>query len=304
MSYDGPSVSSQGAGYIQSGGNRANMTNPAAEHSYVPNPENPFPVAGNNQQYPNGKGDHSTVHNKPEHLSACGVTALVLGIVGTVLSFIPIINNLAAVLGVIGLVLGIIGLIGVFRGKKRGKALTIAGTILSVVAIVVTLAMQSATGKAIDSASKGLSSSSSQTQSSGKQNSKQTKPATGKQDTEGDLSNAHVKIASVIRSSNDYNNAQTVLVTYQWTNKTDKNQAFQTLLNAKAFQNGQELDTAIYSQPPQGYDAQSGLSQLQPNAQGTATIGYVLKDDSPVTVEVSDLFAVNSNAKVTHVYNL
>ncbi|MCO6558400.1 MAG: DUF5067 domain-containing protein [Bifidobacterium sp.] len=263
---------------------------------------------GGNSQSPDSGGNHRSVGSRPERLSACCVTALVLGVVGTVLSFIPIVNNVAAVLGVIGVVFAIIGLVGVVKGKKRGRALTIAGAVLSVVAIVITLAMQSSASKAFDSASKASSSSSSQSQSAGKQNAQPTKPesksSAGKQDTEGDLKRAHVKIASAVRSGNDYNNAQTVLVTYQWTNKTDDNQAFETLLNAKAFQNGQELDMAIYSQPPQGYDAQSALAQLQPNAQGTATIGYVLKDNSPVTVEVSDLLTVDGSPKVMHIYNL
>lgn len=34
------------------------------------------------------------------------------------------------------------------------------------------------------------------------------------------------------------------------------------------------------------------------------TIGYVLKDDSAVTVGVSSLFDMSSDAKVTHVFNL
>ncbi|WP_272945341.1 DUF5067 domain-containing protein [Bifidobacterium bohemicum] len=73
---------------------------------------------------------------------------------------------------------------------------------------------------------------------------------------------------------------------------------------AKAFQDGQELATAIYSQAPQGYDAQSPLAQLQPKAQGTVTVGYVLKDHSPVTVEITDLLSLDAGAKVKHVYNL
>lgn len=306
--YSGSSVPVQGMNSAQPGVGPGSPANSPVGNSNGPVQGNPFPATGSNPQSPDSGGNHHSVGHRPEHLSACGVTALVLGIVGTVLSFIPIVNNVAAVLGVIGVVFGIIGLVGVFRGKKRGKAITIAGAVLSVVAIVITLAMQSSVSKAFDSASKASSSSSSQSQSSGKQNAQPAKPesksSAGKQDSEGDLKNAHVKIASAVRSGNDYNNAQTVLVTYQWTNKTDNNQAFETLLNAKVFQNGQELDMAIYSQPPQGYDAQSALAQLQPNAQGTATIGYVLKDSSPVTVEVSDLLTVNGSPKVTHVYNL
>lgn len=264
----------------------------------------PTPVTGG-QPTSNYRGHGG---GKPERLSAGGVTALVLGIIGTILSFVPIVNNLAAILGVIGIVFGFVGFVGVRKGKKRGKGITIAGIVLSVIAIVITLVMQSATGKALDSESKVNSSSSSQSQSAGKQGTgrskPESKPSTNEQDTEGDLQSTHVKIESAVRSGNDYNNSKTVLVTYQWTNKSDKNQAFGTLLSAKAFQNGQELDMAIYTQAPQGYDSQSYLAQLQPGAQGNVTVGYVLKDDSPVTVEVNDLFSTNGKAKVTHTYDL
>lgn len=109
-------------------------------------------------------GEPRSTTKKPERLSAGGVTALVLGIIGTLLSFIPIVNNAAAVLGVIGVVFGVIGLIGVLKGKKRGKGLTIAGIVLSIIAIIITLGMQSATDKAMDSASRNASSSTSQQQ--------------------------------------------------------------------------------------------------------------------------------------------
>ncbi len=41
---------------------------------------------------------------------------------------------------------------------------------------------------------------------------------------EGDLKTMHVKIVSAVRSNNDYNNQPTVLVTFEWTNNTDKKQ--------------------------------------------------------------------------------
>lgn len=77
--------------------------------------------------------------------------SLVLGIIGVVLSFIPIINNGAFVLGVIAVIFGIIGLV-----KKGGKGKAIAGLILGILAIVITLGMQSSASKAIDKATGDL----------------------------------------------------------------------------------------------------------------------------------------------------
>lgn len=79
--------------------------------------------------------------------SGLATAALVLGIIGICLSFIPIVNNAAFVLGILASVFGIVVLI-----KKRclGKAIT--SIVLGVLSIVITLAMQAAALKAIDDA--------------------------------------------------------------------------------------------------------------------------------------------------------
>ena len=95
-----------------------------------------------------------------------------------------------------------------------------------------------------------------------------------------------------------------VLVTFEWANNTDKNNSFAVLASPQVFQNGQALDTAIYSENPAGYDSNSDFAEVQPGATGTVTIGYTLKDDSEVTVDVTDLFDLNDSAKVVHKFTV
>ena len=234
----------------------------------------------------------------PQGTTVCGIVGVVFGALGLVLSFIPIINNIAAIFGLVGAVLAIVAIVGTFRGKKRGKALSIVAAVLSVLAIVITLAMQSAASKALDDIT-GTSTSQSSSADADKDAKTDTK-AKGEQDMEGDLTDMHVKIVSATRANNDYNNQPTVLVTYEWTNNTDKNNSFAVLASPKVFQNGQELETAIYMDSPEGYDSGSDLSELQPGATGTVTLGYVLKDDSEITVDVTNLFDFSDTAKVTY----
>lgn len=236
--------------------------------------------------------------NRPAGVTACGVIGLVLGVIALILSFVPIINNIAFVLGGIGLILAVVGLVGAFRGRRGGKAVAVAAAVLSALSLAVTLAMQAAAGQAIDEV---LDNATSQQSTTGDADgaaadAADATGASGAQDMEGDLTDAHVRIVSAVRGGEDYNGQPTVLVTYEWTNTGEANTSFMVVADAAAFQNGRELDVAVYTQTPEGYDANSTLDELQPGATGTATIGYVLADDSPVSVEVSDLFAFDADA--------
>lgn len=260
-----------------------------------------------NTVYPQPAPGDNLGGGRPRKLSAAAVTGLVLGIIGIVFSFIPIINNVAFILGVIGLVFGIIGLVATKRdGKRRGRGLAIAAVVLTILAMVITLVMQQATGKALDDAL-GTSSTTSQSASSDAKksggDSSSAAAASGVQDTEGDLDKLHVKIVSAAKSGADYNGQPTVLVTYEWTNNTDKNQVFSVATSANAFQNGKELDMAIYTEAPAGYDSNASLQEVQPGATQQVSVGYVLQDDSPVDVEVSGTLDL-SGAKVSHTYQL
>lgn len=250
---------------------------------------------------------HTAVY-KPQQITVCGIIGIVFGALGFILSFIPIINNIAAILGFAGIILALVGIVGTFRGKKSGKAVAVLAAILSILAIVITLAMQSAASKAIDNALG--QSTTEQNTTNGKDsdsdasNKKSSQDAKGEQDMEGDLNNLHVKIISAVKSSNDYNGKPTVFVTYEWKNNTDRNNSFAALAHPQVFQNGQSLDTAMYMEQPEGYDARSYVAEVQPGATGTVTLGYVLNDDSAITVDVTDLISINGNAKITHTFNL
>lgn len=86
-------------------------------------------------------------------LSASALTGLILGIIGILLSAVPIINNFAAILGLAALVLGIVGIVGTKKGKRRGKGMAIAAVILAVLTLIIVFASQALYSSAINSAS-------------------------------------------------------------------------------------------------------------------------------------------------------
>ncbi len=77
--------------------------------------------------------------------SGLAIAGLVLGIIGIIFSFIPIINNIAFFLGALSIIFGIIPLI-----TKKSIAMSITALILGILSIIITINVQSATVKVID----------------------------------------------------------------------------------------------------------------------------------------------------------
>jgi hypothetical protein len=81
--------------------------------------------------------------------------ALVLGIIGTVLSFIPFVGGFGAFIGGVGIALAIAGF--VVAGKRGvGKGKSIAGFILGVASIIIFFVVTALTVAAVDSAVKEI----------------------------------------------------------------------------------------------------------------------------------------------------
>ena len=138
-------------------------------------------------------------------MTALGITGLVLSSIAVLISWVPIVNNFAAILGTIALPFAIAGIVATRRkGKRTGRGIAIAATILAILSIVFTLATQGMYSKAIDDTF-GTTNSSTQSSTKGKtqaKGSENTKSA----DKEGDIDsgNYHIKLVSVTKSSNDY----------------------------------------------------------------------------------------------------
>ena len=86
--------------------------------------------------------------------SSLATAGLVLGIIGVVFSFIPIIRFVGYPLGVLSIIFGIVPLFG---KKSIGKA--IAALILGIATLVLTFTLQAATIKAVDDSVNELSQS-------------------------------------------------------------------------------------------------------------------------------------------------
>lgn len=86
--------------------------------------------------------------------SGFATAALVLGIIGVVLSFIPIINNAAFILGALALIFAIVALV-----KKKSVAMAVVSLVLAIASMGITLAMQKSFSDAMDDAGEEVSQS-------------------------------------------------------------------------------------------------------------------------------------------------
>lgn len=103
------------------------------------------------QQHYGPQGNFA-VSPPPAPKNGLGTTALVLGIVGLLLAWLPFIGFIGFVLGALGLVLGLIGWSRTRKGQATNRGPAIAGVILSVIAIVVSIAVWTSTANAINDA--------------------------------------------------------------------------------------------------------------------------------------------------------
>lgn len=253
-----------------------------------------MPVDGASSTVPS-QGQFGAAAVKP--LSALAVTALVLGIISLLLSWVPILNNLIFILALIATVVAIVAVVQTRPNKAhRGSGMAITSLVISILAIVVVFGSQAMYSKAIDEAfgkasvapSAGASASSGGAATQSAEASK-----AGEDSTVAQLKNGKVtiEVKKVEKSVNDYEGKPTVAATLVITNN-DTSNLNPFAYRVQAFQNKVELDTAVYfDAKPEGYEPMDALKELQPGGSMTVVSAFVLSDETaPVSLKIDSTF--------------
>ncbi|WP_165777341.1 DUF5067 domain-containing protein [Bifidobacterium primatium] len=96
-----------------------------------------------------------------------------------------------------------------------------------------------------------------------------------------------VKATGVTRGPKTYNGKNTVIVTYQWVNRTPIPLTFTNAVATTAYQDGVELKQTVLSQPFAGYSVATRDVPVMEDVPMTTTMAYELRSDStPVTTSV------------------
>lgn len=242
--------------------------------------------------------------------SGLAVAGLVLGIIAVFSAFVPLLNLLSFPFVLLAIIFGIIGLVQTIKGTKAGKGLAIAGLVLGVFALLVTVAMYSGGSAASESASAGSAAGSStpaaeQTTNGGGDAAQQTadqgagQDASAQAEQEAPASEYAVSIDEC-RLAEDYAGEPVAVVTYTFTNNSEKATSFAVALRPQAFQNGVELNTAIGSD----WDSEKYMKDVKPGSSSTVEIGYSMEDDSDLTVEVTELFSFDETVLAEQTFSL
>lgn len=85
-----------------------------------------------------------------------GTTGFVLGLVGLIFSFIPLIGVIAWPLVILGLIFGILGINRANKGAATNKGLAITGTVLSAIGLVVCILWAAAFGSAANDINRNM----------------------------------------------------------------------------------------------------------------------------------------------------
>ncbi|MEV6644247.1 Ltp family lipoprotein [Amycolatopsis sp. NPDC051371] len=85
-----------------------------------------------------------------------GTAGFVLGLIGLIFAFIPIIGIVAWPLTILGLIFGIVGTLRANRGQASNKGLAITAVVLSAIGLVICVLWTAAFGKAVNDAANGM----------------------------------------------------------------------------------------------------------------------------------------------------
>ncbi len=106
-----------------------------------------------------------------------------------------------------------------------------------------------------------------------------------------------VEIKSAFKTT-DYEGKPAIVVTYAWTNNSENTTSAMVSLIEKAFQDGVQLESAILYDVD-GYDPNPYMADIRPGVTLDVQRAFVLKSDSPVEVEVNELFGFADPAAKT-----
>lgn len=93
------------------------------------------------------------------------------------------------------------------------------------------------------------------------------------------------------------------IISYKFTNKSDTEESFTSLMKSEVYQDGTALNNAVGDFDIEGFDSNSIAERIKPGKSITVQEIYVLMNDAPLEVVVQE-FHSESGVYVTKTFNL
>lgn len=118
-------------------------------------------------------------------------------------------------------------------------------------------------------------------------------------ENEGDIGDYHCAIKKS-KMTKDWEDKPAIIINYEFTNNSDSATSFDMALDAKAYQNGVELDTSYGNDENESY-----MKDVKPGTTFKIKRVYLLDDEkAPVEVEVGEFFSLNDDVKVVKTFDI
>ncbi len=219
------------------------------------------------------------------------IAGFVLGLLGFLGSFIPVINLGGIVLGVVGAVLAAVGLA---KSKKlgTGKGLATAGLVLGSLALIIGIIVNVAFANSVDDANDKVKAAVEATKEPVDETASADTADEPTADVDGSPDSDFAVAIGKSRKVKDYDGNAALLVNYTFTNNSDEDANFSFSISDKAFQGGVQLERAILLDDDKyDYDSSNSLKDVKPGSEIKVQEVYVLADKSDVTIELSELIS-------------
>lgn len=230
-----------------------------------------------------------------EKQSELGIAGMILGIVAVVFSIIMI----GGLIGIVGFILSLIGISP--KNKKTGAAT--AGFVLNIIAIIIGLFIALAVFFPPQDDTETQHDTSIQneiTLSTPKPSLEPTATPTPEPTPKPTPTPEPILSCIVDRCRvefleyeliEDREGNECIVIYYAFKNASDENKSFGYVVDDKAFQNGIELEPSIWD--VEGAEENKYL-EIKPGVVITVYSSFILRDDSDVEIEISELFSFDN----------
>lgn len=95
-----------------------------------------------------------------------------------------------------------------------------------------------------------------------------------------------------------------VIVSYEFTNKSDNEESFSSLMRSDAYQDGMSISRALINEAIDGFDPNSTAERIKPGKTITVQEAYTLVSDTAPVEVIAEEFHSQSGVRVLKTFNL